>query len=351
MNLYIPFCAPFLKGTYDSCDDPEIGKYLYNESGKGYAAGSDEEKAYQRLRKMPVAIVTDEVLREICLQQFHKNNAAGYLELIDKYRDMDAQAKEERVSCAIVNTYFCHLFGKFSYLPFKEWAHIVPDIETATMDATTDEQIAAKALAMKQVAEFVYMSDRALSDSINRENMRKSLQDLTLAKSAVQQPATLNDNEIIEFLYRDSDSPYFIQAVKELGNIRFDFSMLNGVKFSSEATEDMGYIAPTISQMFETSTTMKKYANQWDHGQLMTNVRNWAQSSCTANILFVYAKNDPWTGGSPWWNNNTMGKPTLDNVKQLVLPNTVHNNFIYIERYFSEAEKLQVTSAIDVMLK
>ena len=100
MNLYIPFCAPFLKGTYDSCDDPEIGKYLYNESGKGYAAGSDEEKAYQRLRKMPVAIVTDEVLREICLQQFHKNNAAGYLELIDKYRDMDAKAKEERVSCA-----------------------------------------------------------------------------------------------------------------------------------------------------------------------------------------------------------------------------------------------------------
>ena len=83
----------------------------------------------------------------------------------------------------------------------------------------------------------------------------------------------------------------------------------------------------------------------------MTSVRNWAQNSCTSKVLFVYAKNDPWTGGSPWWNNGAMGSPTLENVRQLVLQNTVHNNFIYIERYFSPTEKLMLTSAIDVMLK
>lgn len=71
--------------------------------------------------------------------------------------------------------------------------------------------------------------------------------------------------DILRNLQSDEIYAYYIQAVKELGNIRYDFSMLDGVKFSESSTQDMGYLASAVSKMFETATVLAKYTVHNDH--------------------------------------------------------------------------------------
>ena len=53
IDLFMPFCAPFIRGTEESCMEMTAGTYLINVCGNGYPAGSDEAVAYQRLRAIP----------------------------------------------------------------------------------------------------------------------------------------------------------------------------------------------------------------------------------------------------------------------------------------------------------
>ncbi len=77
---------------------------------------------------------------------------------------------------------------------------------------------------------------------------------------------------------------------------------------------------------------------------LMTDFRQWAINRCTANMVYVYAENDPWTGGA-------IETPNIANVKRFILKNTVHNDFLYERRYFSEDDAATVKNAINAFLK
>jgi len=341
MDVYVPFCAPFLTGTPESCDDPQIGYYLYFDCGNGYEAGSAEEQAYRRLRKIPEAIVTNKNLREACLRYYHYNNPDNYVEIIQKY-GLD----EEKVTCGLVNIYMANLFGKFSYVPFKEWASMVPDIDTAVKDLPADiytPEGTAIMNAIGRVAAFVMMNAKALDATI-KQNQYQTYGSNALSAQTVADPHTLTDAEILENLQAEVDFPYYIQAVKELGQIRFDFSMLDGVMFSEASTQDMGYLTSDISKLFEISTMLAKYADQWDGGRLMTDFRDWAVNRCTANMVYVYAENDPWTGGA-------IDTPNLANVKRFIFKNTVHNDYLFDSRYFSEDDAATVKNAINAFLK
>lgn len=48
IDLYVPFCAPFLTGSPASCADTSVHEYTVNSCGSGYPAGSTEAVAYQR---------------------------------------------------------------------------------------------------------------------------------------------------------------------------------------------------------------------------------------------------------------------------------------------------------------
>lgn len=318
MDLYMPFCAPFLVGTPESCNDPQMGYYLYRDCGSGYPQGSVEEKAWQRLRKIPEAIVLDKDLRESCLRMYHQVNPTDYVEVINSFgRD------QEKVSAALLSTYFWLLFGKFSYVPFSEWAHLVPDVDAATMDAVTEEEAATKAEAIAALTDFVFM---------NNEGIERELA-----------PHAYTDSEILTHLYSDVMYPYDIQAVKELGNVRLDFSMLDGIKFSNESTENMGYLASSISKQFEISTTLARYADQWDGGQLMSSFRSWAATQTAAKMIFVYQANDPWTGGA-------IGQRDDNYVKRFIFKNGAHNDYILTPRYFPEADVTMLKNAMAAFL-
>lgn len=335
MDVYVPFCAPFLTGTPESCNDPRMGYYLYFDCGNGYEAGSAEEQAYRRLRKIPEVIVTNKTLREACLRFYHNADPDSYVEIIKKY-GLD----EEKVTCGLVNTYLSCLFGKFSYVPFKQWAHLVPDVDTAVKDLPADihtPEGVAITNAIAKVAEFSMMDEKGLLSVLAQENLQTY-------SPTLPTPQTLTDAEILNNLQKEEGYAYYIQAVKELGNIRFDFSMLDNVMFSEESTENMGYLASTISKQFETATLLAKYADQWDGGQLMSSFREWAVNNCTANMVYIYAENDPWTGGA-------IDNPNIANVKRFIFRNTVHNDYILNEQYFSADDAATVKNAINAFLK
>ena len=119
---------------------------------------------------------------------------------------------------------------------------------------------------------------------------------------------------------------------------------LDGVKFSESSTQNMGYLTSNISKMFEISVTLAKYADQWDGGRLMTDFRQWAVNSCTANMVYVYAENDPWTGGA-------IDNPLLPNVKRFIFKNSVHNDFILNTNFYTEEEAATIKNAINAFLR
>ena len=89
---------------------------------------------------------------------------------------------------------------------------------------------------------------------------------------------------------------------------------------------------------------LAKYADQWDGGRLMSDFRQWAVNNCTANMVYVYAGNDPWTGGA-------IDTPNIANVKRFIFKNTVHNDHILNRSYYTEEEAATVKNAINAFLK
>lgn len=321
IDLYMPFCAPFLVGTPESCDDPQIGYYLYNTCGNGYDAGTDEAKAYAQLRKIPAAIVMDKELREACLRKFHVMDPSRYLEILNTYG-----TDEEKMSAAMVNTYMDKLFAKFSYVPYYEWAPLVPSVDAAIADAVTEGEKIAKAYEVEKLANFIFTDDKTILSLKNTVSAKSEA-----ATTRSQERKIYTDEEILSNLYSEKTYPYEIQSVIELGNTRIDFSMLDGIKFSPEATEDMGYVARFIGKSFEASTELTKYKDRWDGGALMRSYREWAIKNCTAKMVYVYAYNDPWTGGA-------IDNPQISNVTKYIFGNSVHNPYILNRRYYTEEE-------------
>lgn len=76
----------------------------------------------------------------------------------------------------------------------------------------------------------------------------------------------------------------------------------------------------------------------------MSDFRQWAVNNCTANMVYVYAGNDPWTGGA-------IDTPNIANVKRFIFKNTVHNDHILNRSYYTEEEAATVKNAINAFLK
>ena len=83
IDLYMPFCAPFLTGTSESAGDKSVGTYLANVCGSGYPEGSNEANAYQSLRTFPSAIANNKLLREACMRRFYQKDPESYIDIQD----------------------------------------------------------------------------------------------------------------------------------------------------------------------------------------------------------------------------------------------------------------------------
>lgn len=338
IDLYMPFCAPYLKATPASCDDPKMGQYLYEESGKGYPVGSQEYIAYQRIHKIPTSLLQDKELRDACMRYFHQKDAGTYLQVINYFG-----RSEENATAALLTTYFNNLFDKFSYVLFKKWSSFVPDVDAAIAPATTETEKANKAMAVARVAEFVFMtSDELLSLINNAQGQYSNVHVDGAGTPGVQEPYTYTDEDLLYMRYDDLSMPYLVQAVRELGNVRLDFSALDGLNFPG-SSGDFGFLAATISQQYELSTLFHRYANQWDGGALMKSFLQWVKTQNKYNMIFCYSANDPWTGGA-------IDESTNPKVKRFICRNGTHNDYFLKPDYYSEAEKQELLGYVNSYL-
>ncbi len=285
IDLYVPFCAPFLPATPTCSDDIRVGQYLYNNCGAGYDANSEMGIAYARLKKMPVAIANNKMLREACIKYFYQKDPKTYLEVINTFG-----RTEEDVTCALIYAMLMQTFSKFADFPFNTWAKLVPDVDKAIADATTEKEIAARDEAIGHFTTFAFMTEKELTDSLEALAMN----DITGGEDAdsyQSSRAALTDTELLNLRNTLLSMPYYVQAARELGNIAIDFSMLEGTSISSNR-------AYAISDVFLNHTHMQRYASQWDGGRLMNDFRSWVKTQSKFKMIFVYSSDDPWTGGA-----------------------------------------------------
>ena len=290
-NVYVPFCAPFLTGTdytdgTHSCNDITTGTYLKDVCGYGYEAGSKEVIAYERLRKIPQLICTNAKIRAAANKAVYQADPASYGKIIEQYNaksPMSTGDQTKDVTAFTLYTYYNALFSKFSYVQFYTWADIVPDLKPLEKGTATEDQ-------WNFFLQFITWDDKALDKYLADQQKKKTTQ--TMRRGLTKEEEQW---DFLRFRRESPRAPYNIQAFTELGSADNDYSIVNTT----------GYLKAddclNVNYMFSTQGLYEQCGKagiyKQDGGYLMKDFRKWAETENTQPIIFVYAYNDPWTGG------------------------------------------------------
>ncbi len=289
-NVYVPFCAPFLTGTdysdgTHSCNDITTGTYLKDVCGYGYEAGSKEVIAYERLRKIPQLICTNAKIRAAANKAVYQADPGSYQKILEQYNaksPMSTGDQTKDVTAFTLYTYYNALFSKFSYVQFYTWADIVPDLEPLEKGTATEDQWIF-------FMQFIVMDSKAL-DKYLADQKKKTSQAMRRGNTKEEEQW-----DFLRFRRESPRAPYNIQSFTELGAADNDYSIVNNT----------GYLKADdclkVNYMFSTQALYEQCGKagiyKQDGGYLMKDFRKWAETENTQPIIFVYAYNDPWTGG------------------------------------------------------
>lgn len=279
IDLYVPFCAPFLTGSQASCADTSVHEYTVNSCGSGYPAGSAEAVAYQRLRAIPQAIADNEKFRKACIDHLKLSTQLLCVDVMDQMNAGDERllpTLEQNLTATVVSEFVTRLADKFVKMPFSVWAHAVPDPAVFTAaDATRDD--------ISSAVSFIFYSGYELGEALAQQQSTK----------AAARRAPINPVDLLKS-YRDEeqDAPFNVQGSRELGLIRAACPTLQPGSFVT--SEQVTSVASVVDDPEKYET----YFRQWDGGRLMTSVRQWVHSQTAVPIIFVYNTDDPWTGGA-----------------------------------------------------
>ena len=290
-NVYVPFCAPFLTGTdytdgTHSCNDITTGTYLKDVCGYGYEAGSKEVIAYERLRKIPQLICTNAKIRAAANKAVYQADPGSYQKILEQYNaksPMSTGDQTKDVTAFTLYTYYNALFSKFSYVQFYTWADIVPDLKPLEKGTATEDQ-------WNFFMQFIVMDSKALDKYLADQQKKKTSQ-------AMRRGLTKEEEQwdFLRFRRESPRAPYNIQSFTELGSADNDYSIVNNTGYLK--AED----CLNVNYMFSTQALYEKCGKagiyKQDGGYLMKDFRKWAETENTQPIIFVYAYNDPWTGG------------------------------------------------------
>ena len=288
IDVYIPFCAPFLPGT-DLADgthtplDTLTGVYKNRVCGSGYPAGSDEAKAFERIQKTTYYICTNKAIRDAVVSAFYVSSPEDYAKILEQYENKDAHSTgdlEKDKTAFAVYAFENNAFFWFSHVPFTRWAKYVPDpVLLASDEATKADFDAFKA--------FIVMDQTALEKWLEeKEKQSGSASDGTSTRAG----DTTSLWDFLQLLRKDSSNAYELQSYKELGISFSNYSLVDGNNLTSQQAFD---VTSCLALKFPQGV----YTH--DNGVLMKNFRQWCYTETSQPILFVYSKNDPWTGGAP----------------------------------------------------
>ena len=340
-NVYVPFCAPFLTGTdytdgTHSCNDITPGTYLKDVCGNGYEAGSKEAIAYERLKKIPQLICTNAKIRAAANKAVYQADPASYGKILEQYNaksPMSTGDQTKDVTAFTLYTYYNALFSKFSYVQFYTWADIVPDLKPLEDGTATEDQ-------WNFFMQFITWDDKALD---------KYLADQKKKTSQAMRRGSTKEEEQWDFLRLRRETPaapYNIQSFTELGSADNDYSIVNTT----------GYLKADdclkVNYMFSTQALYEQCGKagiyKQDGGYLMKDFRKWAETENTQPIIFVYAYNDPWTGGGISDEAITKNPNMLVRVVDGTATHT--DAFLHRELYTKDSET-KIVNALNKFLK
>ncbi|MBQ9654473.1 MAG: hypothetical protein IJV38_00415 [Prevotella sp.] len=331
IDVFVPFCAPFMPGTTEngvfSCMDSSPGIYLTQVCGSGYPEGSDEAVAAKRIKQFYNAICTNKTVRNACIQTVGLVATGSYRKILEQYNNYSPNSTgnlTKDLTALVYNHISDSFFRFFSYVPFSDWATLVPD----PVKAATDED------ELENLTNFISLSLDALADSVSTLKSGKEEQSITRSS---------NNNykrlwEYLNELRYDSAVPYEIHAFKELGYADLDYSLADGTFLTAQQIQSVIFIL----------CPQYKYQSLYpqDKGTLMRSFRQWVYTENTQPIIFVYAKNDPWTGARPddaAIQQNPMTKMIID-------PIATHNHSFLDRESYTEVSKQAIISALNTYL-
>ncbi len=334
IDLFIPFCAPFLTGSTTAdgsftCMDLSTGYYMDQVSGTGYAAGSVEAIACQRLRDIPYYICTNKTLRDACNRHMLQTDPTSYRKIVNQYNlksPMSTGDLEKDLLAMTCSMYSSYLFDKFSYVQFPLWAKLVPD----PAKAVTDDQ------ELDHLLTFITMGQKTLVDSLRALNAANSKEAQTRSVLTDRYERFWN---YINSLRQEDAQPYEIQAFKELGANEFTYQYVDGTYLTAQQVRNVNHI---FSPQYQFDGIFPQ-----DKGRLMRNFRQWVGTESTQNILFIYAFNDPWTGGRP----DDMAVRQNPKTQMIIDPIAVHNAFFLNSGYYTPQTEQAITDAVNKYMK
>ena len=340
-DVYVPFCAPFLTGTdyadgTHSCNDITPGTYLKDVCGYGYEAGSKEAIAYERLKKIPQLICTNAKIRAAANKAVYQVDPASYKKILEQYNaksPMSTGDQTKDVTAFTLYTYYNALFSKFSYVQFYTWADIVPDLKPLEDGTATEDQ-------WNFFMQFITWDDKAL-DKYLAQQKKKTTQ-------AMRRGSTKEEEQwdFLRFRRESPAAPYNIQAFTELGSADNDYSIVNTTGYlKADDCLKVNYLF-TNQALYEQCGKAGIYKQ--DGGYLMKDFRKWAETENTQPIIFVYAHNDPWTGGGI--DDETVSQNPNMLVKVVDGTATHADAFLHIALY-TEDSKTKIVNALNKFLK
>ena len=340
-NVHVPFCAPFLTGTdytdgSHSCNDITPGTYLKDVCGNGYEAGSKEAIAYERLKKIPQLICTNAKIRAAANKAVYQADLGSYQKILEQYNAKSPMSTGDQTKDATaftLYTYYNALFSKFSYVQFYTWAYIVPDLKPLEDGTATEDQ-------WNFFMQFITWDDKALD---------KYLADQKKKTSQAMRRGLTKEEEQWDFLRLRRETPaapYNIQSFTELGAADNDYSIVNTT----------GYLKADdclkVNYMFSTQALYEQCGKagiyKQDGGYLMKDFRKWAETENTQPIIFVYAYNDPWTGGGI--GDDIVAKNPKMLVRVVDGTATHTDAFLHRELYTKDSET-KIVNALNKFLK
>jgi hypothetical protein len=331
IDVFVPFCAPFMPGTTEngvfSCMDSSPGTYQTQVCGSGYPEGSDEAVAAMRIKQLYNTICTNQVVRNACIQTVGLVATGSYRKILEQYNNYSPNSTgnlTKDLTALVYNHISDSFFRFFSYVPFSDWATLVPD----PVKAATDED------ELENLTNFISLSTDALADSISTLKSGKEKQSITRSSDN-------NYKRLWEYLNEmryESTMPYEIHAFKELGYADLDYSLADGTFLTAQQIQSVVFIL----------CPQYKYQSLYpqDKGKLMRSFRQWVYTENTQPIIFVYAKNDPWTGARPddaAIQQNPMTKMIID-------PIATHNHSFLDRESYTEVSKQAIISALNTYL-
>ena len=100
--------------------------------------------------------------------------------------------------------------------------------------------------------------------------------------------------------------------------------------------------ARKVNHLFTTEAKFEGILRQ-DGGRLMRDFRQWVATESTQNIVFVYAHNDPWTGGRPDDTAISQNPKTM----MVIDPIAVHGHYFLDKELYTPATKQAIADAVN----